>query len=361
MKPNPNRHLRLLPLALVLAMALPAHAAGADSRDRDPEQVRAELEQARAELQAAARRVAELSRELGTRQALVSIGDTRPRLGILLGEDEEGGVRIAGVTPGSGADQAGLRAGDRLLRIGGRPIAGDSGARRVENARAALARLEAGKPVRLAFQRGGRVQEVDVMPGTASPLAFVRTLGTDGGLATVLEGRDLAALKELGELGQRIRSEVAHLTRCDEDGCEAPLVSEALRWKGLNLATLDPQLGRYFGTDRGVLVLSQGTLPGLQAGDVIQKVDGKDVASPRGALRAMSARPPGGSVRVTVLRDRAAREVQVTVPQPMRSLEFLRVPRPPAPPAPPAPAAPEPPEPPEPPPAPPAPPALALL
>src|SRR5690606_30264955 len=107
MKPNPNRHLRLLPLALVLAMALPAHAAGADSRDRDPEQVRAELEQARAELQAAARRVAELSRELGTRQALVSIGDTRPRLGILLGEDEEGGVRIAGVTPGSGADQAG--------------------------------------------------------------------------------------------------------------------------------------------------------------------------------------------------------------------------------------------------------------
>ena len=45
------------------------------------------------------------------------------------------------------------------------------------------------------------------------------------------------------------------------------MLAEAFRWNGLNLASVDAKLGRYFGTDRGVLVLSSGPdLAGLQAG-----------------------------------------------------------------------------------------------
>ncbi|BAL27076.1 ChaN family lipoprotein [Azoarcus sp. KH32C] len=44
-----------------------------------------------------------------------------PRLGVRL-EEEGGGVRIADVTPGSLADKTGLKNGDRLVEVAGRPV-----------------------------------------------------------------------------------------------------------------------------------------------------------------------------------------------------------------------------------------------
>src|SRR3546814_20271145 len=105
----------------------------------------------------------------------------------------------------------------------------------------------------------------------------------------------------------------------------------AFRWNGLNLATVDKQLGRYFGIDHGVLVLSNGELAGLQAGDVIQRIDGKAVASPREAMAAMGDKPGGAKVTVDYLRDRKAGKAQVTVPK------LAPLPPPTAPPAPPKP------------------------
>src|SRR5690606_6717002 len=125
---------RLAPLALALACAIAAPAMAAD---KDDAAQRKELDQARKELQAAAARVAELSRELqldGDALRFVIDGagvSAKPRLGVLLGVDEQSGVRIAGVTPGGGADKAGLKSGDRLLRIGGKAIAGSNGEARV--------------------------------------------------------------------------------------------------------------------------------------------------------------------------------------------------------------------------------------
>lgn len=334
---------RFAPLALALAcaLALPARAqSGTASQEK-------QLEAARADLQAAARRVAELSSELGIDERVRSIQlethapgqPGKPRLGVLLGIDDQAGVRIAGVTPGGGADKAGLKAGDRLLRIRGKAITGSSGEQRVSSAREALADLEPGKPLRVTYQRDGKQNDVDVTPVATRSLAFARTISHDGGdLTTVLDSADLARLRELGP---QLRGEVLRLSGpdCQGEACMAPLLTEALRWDGLNMLALEPQLGRYFGTDRGVLVLSQGALPGLQAGDVIQKIEGKAVANPRDAMQAMTAKKPGEQARVTVMRDRAAREVQVTVPKRMRSLDFIPIPpAPPAPPAPPVPA-----------------------
>ena len=109
------------------------------------------------------------------------------------------------------------------------------------------------------------------------------------------------------------------------------MIADALRWNGLNLASVDAGLGRYFGTDDGVLVISTGPeLEGLQAGDVIRSVDGKPVESPRDVMEALRGRDAGSKVAVAYLRDRKAGTAQVTVPEP------FRVPAPPAPPAPPA-------------------------
>src|SRR3546814_15943301 len=79
------------------------------------------------------------------------------------------------------------------------------------------------------------------------------------------------------------------------------------------------------------MVLANGELPGLQVGDVIQRIDGKAGASPREAMAAMGDKPGGAKVTVDYLRDRKAGKAQVTVPK------LAPLPLPPAPPAPPKP------------------------
>ena len=83
-----------------------------------------ELEAARTDLRRAAHRGAELSRGADTLRAPIRIDRVvagRPRLGVLLAGDDEG-VRIAGVTPDSGAARAGLKAGDIIIEFDGKKI-----------------------------------------------------------------------------------------------------------------------------------------------------------------------------------------------------------------------------------------------
>ncbi len=325
------------PLALALALACGSPSAFAAEPGKDARQ--AELAAARADLEAAAQRVARLSgHAVGALHVTTDGTDTSPRLGVLLTGDAQPGVRITGVTPGSGAALAGLKSGDRLLRIKSRPISGDSPEQRVAQARAALVGLSPGQSVRLAYLRDGRQHEIDATPRIDAPSIVVsryvaQTNGVNASPVVSIDGSTI----DLQGLAPRIRSEVMRFGRaseCEGADCPAPLLVEALRWNGLHLTRLNPQLGRYFGSDSGVLVLAQGTLPGLEAGDVIRAIEGKAVDTPQEAMRAMAARAPGEQARLKILREKRERDVLVTVPERGRGLEF--VPAPPAPPAPPA-------------------------
>jgi serine protease Do len=79
---------------------------------------------------------------------------------------------------------------------------------------------------------------------------------------------------------------------------------------GIELAEITPDLQEAFGlsTDKGALVNSVKTgLPaeaaGLKRGDVIVAVDGKSVESTNEVVRLVSAKEPGSSVKLTVLRN----------------------------------------------------------
>ncbi len=360
----------LLSAALLCALA---GTAVANEPRRDADNAKA-LAQAREDLRRAAARVAELSRDQGdqgsvarsVRERVVSAGD-RPLIGVLLAPDERGGARIAGVTPDSGAARAGLRGGDRLLSVDGKEILGTSGELRVENARRLLGSLEAGKPVRLGYQRDGRNAMAAVTPQRGARVIALRT--ADGGGVEWLDDGELQrqigdamkglegsrlALEAVPGIAPDIRREVIRIgDACKGDDCKAPRLLSAFRWNGLNLASVDAGLGRYFGTDKGVLVLSSGDLDGLQAGDVIQRVDGKPVASPREVMDLLRDRRDDEKVAVDYLRDRRTAQARVSIPK-------LAWPAPPAPPAPPSPpAAPAAPSAPPAPPAPPKPPRVA--
>ena len=338
-------------LIVAVALALAGHADPSRAQATAPRAAAdadKSLAEARAELARAARKVTELSRDQAMTAARTAHGvASRPVLGVLLVPDEGRGVRVAGVTPDSGAANAGLRSGDRIVTVDGRQVLGSNGGLRAQNLRTLLGKLEAGKKTRIGYVRDGRTASVDVTPSAGrSVFAFSTADGLGGDFD--FDFPDMPAI------APEVRREIIRIgpgIACKGNECDMPALMSAFRWNGLNLASVDKQLGRYFGTDQGVLVLSNGELAGLQAGDVIQRIDGKPVSSPREAMAAMGNKPGGAKVTVDYLRDRKAGKAQVTVPK------LAPLPLPPAPPAPPAP--PTAPKAPPPPPAPPAPQAAA--
>ena len=261
----------------------------------------------------------------------------RPVIGVVLVPDAHAGVQIAGVTPESTAAKQGLKAGDRLLSVNGTPVAGVDADARMANARDLLGKLDTRAPVKIGYAREGREASISLTPQLDSRVFMWNE--EDGSLLKAagpvfIRRGDAGTLDiesdsmEVGQLGLSpgMQTEVMRISRggdCTGDDCKAPMLAEAFRWNGLNLASVDAQLGRYFGADKGVLVLSAGQdLLGLQAGDVIRKVAGKPVTTPREAMDALRAAPAASMVDVEYLRDRQVARVQVQVPKaiPLRML-----------------------------------------
>ncbi|TXH68847.1 MAG: PDZ domain-containing protein [Lysobacteraceae bacterium] len=316
-----------------------------------------EIDAAREDLARAGKRLAELHRKYGVsktaqwNQRLAS----RPLIGVVLAPDPQNGVRIAGVTPDGAAAAAGLKTGDRLISIDGKPIVGDSGEARVESARAALGALDANKAVKLGYLRDGHNAEASVTPKTGQHVMvfagdgqFMQPGGNvvirridgvgdrnvdldidiDGGPDAMvfagepgMHGFAFSTGGEGGDAGkQEVQTRVIRLGCKDGKDCKPGQIrlAEAFRWNGLNLASVDSQLGRYFGANEGVLVLSTSPLmPELQPGDVIRKIDGNTVTTPRAVMDTLRGKPADSMVRVEYLRDRASGSAQIKVPKAM--------------------------------------------
>lgn len=364
-----KRHLLSLFIAAALmpAAALAAEPATAASPDNA-----AKSEAARAEIDRLVQRIEELSAQVADGddvQIRVIRRDGRPRVGvgIVMAPRDKNGVRIAAVTPGGPADKAGLKADDIIRSVHGKAVT------RPEDLAEALRGVQKGQAVNIGYLRDGKTASAAVIADTIRRAMLFS--GTDAPWSPEapqhkrmhvvidpdIQVEIVRAQKEMArahhEAG-RAHAEAAHaraMAPCppDSEDCDMPALMQAFRWHGLNLASVDAKLGRYFGTDHGVLVVSGGPeLSGLEPGDVIQSVAGQAVRSPRDAMRALREPEAGSQVNVELLRDRKLRRVDITVPAtpPMRWFAPSPPPAPPAPPMPPTPAvAPTPPAPPAPP------------
>ncbi|WP_158637129.1 PDZ domain-containing protein [Arenimonas daejeonensis] len=329
-------------ISLLVAAALAATAQAADTPKASAETAaaeaakRAELERARAELNRSARRVSELTRELGESGANAYSFNVesfnsfdafggRPAIGIVMGASPDwAGVRIAAVTPNGPAAKAGLRANDMLLSVDGKAISAKGDAA-IEQARGLLDGLKEGQSLRLGYSRDGKsaqatvkAEKLDrVMVFSSSETPQVQVLTAERARAAERAAREYARATPV--IDPRVQMEIARMAAAPcppgDDDCSFPALTQAYRWSGLNLASMNPQLGRYFGTSSGVLVLSGGAgLETLEPGDVIQKIDGAAVNSPRDAMRALRDQDDGEKVKVDLLRERKPRTVEVTVP-----------------------------------------------
>jgi len=204
------------------------------------------------------------------------------------------GVAIVGVTPGGAAEAAGLRADDVLVTIDDTSLTADS--MRVANERLLqfMRGVKPGQEVRLTYLRGDDFIDTRLVAETFDP----------GMLPPDFPFRD-----DLERLGRRLGDEFIE-----------PL---QFRWRhygtfaGMELVALTPELGRYFGTDAGLLVVRAPDSDGvdLEDGDVIQSIGARVPNDPAHAMRILRSYEPGEELVIGIVRDQRPREVRLILPE----------------------------------------------
>jgi len=281
-------------VAMILAVALGGVAAPALAQADDEEALEKRLADAQRRLEDAAREVAELSGEAAGsgahREFQVFLpGPRRAMLGVNLGgtEPNGGGVRVAGVSPGGPAAEAGVKAGDVIVAIQAKPVT--TGRELVK----AMEAIEPGQQVAVELRRDGKPVKLSV---EARPLDHVFMAGPGMMMPGLPAMPALPAMPGLAFAG------------------DAHWLLDA--WGDAELVTLTPGLGRYFGTDKGVLVAHAPEDPdfGLQDGDVIVAIGGREPQNGLHAMRILRSYQPGESVELRILRDRRAQTLNAKVP-----------------------------------------------
>jgi membrane-associated protease RseP (regulator of RpoE activity) len=306
-------------IAMLATAALAGAADPALAQDSDQAALDKRLADAQRRLEDAAREVAELSGEAAGPGAFRQFehflpGPRRAMLGVNLGGTEAngGGVRVEGVSPGGPAAEAGVRAGDVIVAIETKPVT--TGRELVK----AMEAIEPGQKVELDLRRDGNALKLAV---AARPLdrVFLAAPGMAAGV------RALSAMPSVAALP--FESDVHWLL--DE-------------WGDAEFVTVTPGLGRYFGTDKGVLVARapEDVTLGLKDGDVIVSIGGREPQNGRHAMRILRSYQPGEAVELKILRDRRAQSLNARIPE-RKTRDLLRHRVPPAPRAPAPPPEPE--------------------
>jgi membrane-associated protease RseP (regulator of RpoE activity) len=309
-------------LNFLAAAALAAATGVARAQGGDPS-LEQRLADAQRRLEDAAREVAELSSEAGGndfRQFEYFVpGPRRAMLGINLGgaEPNGGGVRIESVSPGGPAEEAGVKAGDVIVAVQSKPVA--TGRELVR----AMESVEAGDKVELALRRAGKPVKLAV---EARPFNRALLVGAPG-----VPGAPLVHALPAQHPFDGMPHGGMHWLLAD--------------WGDAEFVTLTPGLGRYFGAEKGVLVARapEGQGFGLQDGDVILAIGGREPQTGSHAMRILRSYQPGESVEFRILRDRRVQTLAAKIPErDVLGLAPARVPAPPpAPPPPRPPAAPD--------------------
>jgi predicted metalloprotease with PDZ domain len=340
------------------------------------ERIREELARAHRELREAQREIARAHRDLErdshrvAKIRRVNLGD-RPVIGVVLGAAGPEGIEIIGVSPDGPAERAGLLAGDVLISIGGQSLTGEDDSGR--SARKALFRVmdeaTAGETLDVVVKRGDQTEEYQITAERREPSSWQSMLripgapgapGMPGAPHVLVEEIEIPPIddaelnEDLRSLNRRLqRHKFLHVAPGDEaieieeelilkEDLEADLAEyselaeramrEANIWfglphaQGLELAEINPGLGAYFKTERGVLVTRarEDNAYQLQAGDVVLKVGEQTVDSPSDMMRALRDIEPGSEVEIAIMRDRKARNLNVVMPE--NRLGFRRPP-----------------------------------
>jgi S1-C subfamily serine protease len=247
----------------------------------------------------------------------------RARLGLTVNlrarDTDSIGAYVTSVTPGGPAGRAGIQSGDIITRLDGQSLLEASSRAMARGSESAPGRRLVELAVRLApndtiaieLRRGRTRKNVRLvtgdepivvwMPDSANAFAY----RFDSGSGTPLGGLPL----EGGTLQLRVdslrREHPPWSMRGPEPGGRVFSFTFDSPLADLELAPLNMDLGRYFGTSDGVLVISApaDSRLGLRGGDVVLAVDGRAPANPAHLFRILRSYDEGEEFKLEIMRD----------------------------------------------------------
>ncbi len=299
----------------ILVAILVTGFAGPIAAQQEPEresQIRAvevevRMRQAEKQLEEAARRIAELSSmelsRVGEIEKHFAFDGRRAVMGITIGSESKSAAAVDGVTvmaisPGGSADEAGLRAGDVIVELNGESLA-------AENAMSANAILldfmqgvEEGDILEVDYKRDNNMGTVELRPKLIASSSFRFNFG----------GRPFAVPAA--------------------PNAAAPVI--AYNWVSkhsghgfgdMEMVELNASLGRYFGTESGLLIVKAPADNSfkLQDGDVIVNIDGRTPSDLLHAVRILNSYQSGETLNIEIMRDKRKETLSVRVPDNRRS------------------------------------------
>ena len=237
---------------------------------------------------------------------------SRATLGVMLAPSEGAGaapgVAVEAVTPGGGAALACVQPGDRLLTVNGRKVATSA------EVIAAMSEVKPGDSVKIESLRDGKPRNIEIVSQQREARVMI-----------IREEGDAAGRAPMGPMGP-----MRHHAPMGQRGMQAPMVFMEGGPQGpngervevnidgplaeLELTTLTPALGHYFGTDKGILVVHANGSWKLQDGEVLRAIGGRVPSDETHALRILSSYAPGESVKLDVLRDRKSISLEAVLP-----------------------------------------------
>ncbi|MSR07200.1 MAG: PDZ domain-containing protein [Gemmatimonadetes bacterium] len=216
----------------------------------------------------------------------------RPKFGFNMSQfPDTAGAKVTAVTPGSPAEKAGLRSGDIVTLFNGVKLEGmDDPAseimRQGEN-------IEVGDTVTVEYRRAADRKRI-TMVAMELPGGYAYAFSDEPGGVTRIPGERMRMdMPEIFEIGKIPGG-----------------------WLDVELVSVNKDLGEYFGTTEGVLVLRapRDSSLGLKGGDVILSIGARKATSPSQAMRVMRSYEGGEAFEIQVLRQKKRVTVTAKVP-----------------------------------------------
>jgi S1-C subfamily serine protease len=308
---------KVMMVMAALAMVTPMAARAQQQQEDKQAATRRELQQKMQQLQ---QQMRDLQREMNQLEPatprarvystgpMVQVFGNRAYLGVNVAWDRNPatdsiGAVLTSVTPGGAAEKAGLQAGDIITTFNGDkltgryPAAGEGesqpGRKLVDFAQD----LENGDTVVVDYRRGKETHRATIV---------ARQLGAGNwGFSLTTPSADFELHPEA--MAQSIREAMPLLAGVGIYG----------RWLDLELVKLNPELGDYFGTTDGLLVIrapDDSVLP-LKGGDVILSIDGRPVTSQAQLMRVLRSYEPSEDVKLDIMRQKRRTTLSVKIPQ----------------------------------------------
>ena len=238
-----------------------------------------------------------------------AITQRRARLGVTVdlraSDSDSIGATLSAVTPGGPAAKAGLKSGDIVTRIDGKSLtASDNMKRQIDESLPGVrlveyaSQLSPKDTISIEYRRAGTRHTTSLVTGD-EPLLSMEIFPDGGDFEMKVPGG--VTLQRTPFRGM-IRGEQL----------PGGILSYSLAFGGgpladLELAPLNPDLGQYFGTSEGVLVINvpgESAL-GVKGGDVILSVDGRKATGPSSLLRILRSYDEGDSFKLEIMRNKS--------------------------------------------------------